>query len=109
MRQCSDKTPSISNRIFRVLMFSYMHQKILVYVHSISNHVQTPHIYNATAKKPARAAAMPISSFPVAPVDSGMPAELVALLGPVGLLGDPVMDGEVELPDGITIMLPEAV
>jgi hypothetical protein len=52
---------------------------------------------------------MPISSFPAAPVDSGMPAELVALPGPVGLLGDPVMDGEVELPEGMTAMLPEAV
>jgi hypothetical protein len=51
---------------------------------------------------------MPISSFPAAPVDWGMPAEFVALLGPVGLLGDP-MDGEVELPEGMTIKLPDAV
>jgi hypothetical protein len=28
---------------------------------------------------------------------------------PVGLMGDPVMEGLVELPEGMTIMLPEAV
>jgi hypothetical protein len=55
---------------------------------------------------------MPISSFPAAPVDSGIPPDPVTLPPAApseGLLGDPVMDGEVEFPDGMTTMLPEAV
>jgi hypothetical protein len=66
-------------------------------------------IYNATAKSPASAAAMPISSFPAAPVDSATPPDFVALPAVAPELGDPVIDGEVELPEGMTIMLPEAV
>jgi hypothetical protein len=56
---------------------------------------------------------MPISSFPAAPVDSAGEPVLVPLApaapAPVGLMGDPVMEGLVELPEGMTIMLPEAV